>query len=141
MSGETQIAVLLAELQPLLQPASYVFCSLPAASYGDHAELQPVASFVEPEGLTLVVKQSQADRLGWPYEACFRCVTLKVHSSLQAVGLTAAVSTSLAEHHISANMLAGYYHDHLFVPAEQAELAVQVLQELSQKYKNTAQQP
>ena len=62
MSGETQIAVLLAGLQPRLQPANYVFCTLPTAAYGDYAELQPVASFVEPEGLTLVVEIAQADR-------------------------------------------------------------------------------
>lgn len=57
----------------------------------------------------------------------FRGITLTIHSSLDAVGITAAVSTKLAEQGISANVIAAYYHDHIFVQAEKAELAIEAL--------------
>lgn len=65
------------------------------------------------------------------FEGSFRQITLTVHSSLEAVGLTAAVSTKLAAKGISANVIAAYYHDHIFVQTAKAELALSVLQEFS----------
>ena len=59
----------------------------------------------------------------------FRLITLTVHSSLEAVGLTAVVTNKLAEHKISANVVAAYYHDHIFVPCEKAKKAMEVLRE------------
>jgi hypothetical protein len=47
------------------------------------------------------------------------------------VGLTAVVAGKLAVYDISVNMIAGYYHDHLFVPAAQAEQALELLNNLS----------
>ena len=55
--------------------------------------------------------------------------SLMIHSSLDAVGLTAAVASRLADHGISANVVAGYYHDHIFVPVEAAEQALGALKE------------
>ena len=60
-----------------------------------------------------------------------RQITLKVHSSLEAIGLTAAMSRALMEAGISANVVAAYYHDHIFVPAADAERAVEALRQLS----------
>jgi hypothetical protein len=131
MSGETDLATMLRNMSPQLQAGEYVFCTFAGANYGDLASLQPVASFVEPEGLTLVVPRSKADEHGHDYPAVFRCITLMVHSSLEGVGLTAAVSTALASANVSANMIAGYFHDHLFVPVADANLAVQTLQALA----------
>ncbi len=90
-----------------------------------------MASFREAEGLTLLVTKEDADKAGFNYESVFRGITLTVHSSLEAVGLTAAVSGKLAEEGISANMIAAYYHDHIFVPAEEADAALSALEELS----------
>lgn len=121
---------LLAHMAPTLQDGQYVFVTVKNGRYGDHTHLAPIASFSEPEGLTLVIPQTAADRAGLPYHATFSCITLLVHSSLEAVGLTAAVATKLTEHNISANVIAAYYHDHIFVPSESAAVALAALREL-----------
>lgn len=131
MSGEVRLRALLRSLSPLLASGSFVFVSLPGARYGDHAELTPVASVAEVEGLTLVVPKERADECNLAYEGVFRRISLGVHSSLQASGLTAAMSTALAGHGLSANIVAGALHDHLFVPDEQATAALDVLRQLA----------
>ncbi|MFA0698523.1 ACT domain-containing protein, partial [Vibrio sp. 10N.222.49.C9] len=98
----------------------------------DYVELDPVGTFIEPEGLTLVLERSVAEQHQLSFDGAFRMITLTVHSSLEAVGLTAAVSTKLAEKGISANVIAAYYHDHIFVQAAKAELALQALNEFSE---------
>ncbi len=131
MTGETDLATLLASMQPRLLDDEYVFCTIAGAEYGDHAELTPLASYRESEGLTLVLTKAAADSAGLAYEGAFRGITLMVHSSLEAVGLTAAVAGKLAERGISANVIAAYYHDHIFVQADKAGAAVEALQELA----------
>ena len=131
MLGETSLNKLLKSISPMLLDDDYVFCSIDNASYGEFKNLEPLASFREVEGLTLIVPKVNADEHGLNYESIFRCITLTVHSSLDAVGLTAAISTKLAEHGISANVVAAYYHDHIFVPADRAEQAMVALNELS----------
>jgi hypothetical protein len=81
----------------------------------------------EDEGLTLVLSQSEADREGLAYEAPQAWITLRVHSSLAAVGMTAAVSTALTEAGISCNVVAAFHHDHIFVPLQRGEEAWRVL--------------
>ena len=97
---------------------------------GDYAEAHPIASFQEKEGLTLVLTKAQAEALDWAYDGLFNCISLQVHSSLTSVGLTAAVAAKLAASEISVNMIAGYYHDHLFVPQDQAGEALDLLESL-----------
>lgn len=133
MSGEANLQRLLETLAPARLPGEFVFVTLPAATYGEHSELEPIASFVEAEGLTLVVPSALADARGHDVGAPFACITLKVHSSLEAVGLTAVVSRTLADRGISANVIAGYFHDHVFVPAGRADEAVELLRDLSLK--------
>lgn len=130
MPGEMNLEKLLDTMSPVLLAGEYVFCSFPQAQYGDWAELEPIACVVEGEGLTLVIPRSLADASHLSYEAIFRAITLTVHSSLDAVGLTAAFSAKLAEHNISANVIAGYFHDHIFVQADVAEQAHKALNEL-----------
>lgn len=127
MAGETDLNKLLANLRPELLPGEFVFCSLETGRYGDLADLQPLASFAEAEGLSLVIRREQAAPAGLSYQGVFRCISLRVHSSLEAVGLTAAISSVLAEQGISANVIAACYHDHVLVPADRAEEALQVL--------------
>ncbi|MFK8015457.1 MAG: ACT domain-containing protein [Gammaproteobacteria bacterium] len=124
------LASMLASLTPVLVPGEFVFCSFAGAAYGEHHYLEPIASFAESEGLTLVVPRSNADAANLTYESVFCCLTLSVHSSLDAVGLTAAFASKLTEHGISANVLAGYYHDHIFVQRGQVSRAVAALGEL-----------
>lgn len=122
---------LLNNMSPDLQDGEYVFCTLKNSNYGDYTECKPIASFVEAEGLTLVLAKDVAEISGLQYEGVFRCITLNVHSSLQAVGFIAAVSAALSEDEISANVFAGYFHDHVFVQAEFADRALAILLELS----------
>ena len=129
MSGETNLEKLLNALSPHLLNGEYVFCTLPDSVYGDFADATPVASFSEPEGLTLVLLKEAAERHNLPYQSVFRCITLRVHSSLEAVGLTAAVSGKLSEDGIGANIIAAYFHDHVFVPSHAAKKALKLLAE------------
>ena len=130
MSAIRDLTQLLKSMSPILQDGLFVFCTFPESSYGDHARLEPVVAAVEAEGLTLVIPQSKANRFDIAYDGVYKMISLEVHSSLDAVGLTAAFSTKLSEHGISANVIAGYYHDHIFVQAPKAELAMKVLGEL-----------
>jgi len=131
MTGERNLDKLLQAMSPALIAGEFVFCSFGEARYGDHTDLEPIAAFAESEGLTLVIPKSKADAHGILYESVFRCITLKVHSSLDAVGLTAAFSAKLTDHGISANVIAGYYHDHIFVQGEFAEKAIAAIEELT----------
>jgi hypothetical protein len=131
MSGETNLDKLLSSMSPMLLDDEYVFCSVKKGQYGDYSELSPLATYHEPEGLTLVITKENADNAAFHYESVFKCITLRVHSSLEAVGLTAAVSTKLAEKGISANVVAAYYHDHIFVQSAKAKLAVKALDEFN----------
>jgi hypothetical protein len=127
MRGEEDLQTLLATLSPSCQPGEFVFVTFADAVYGDHAILKPIAAVQESEGLTLVVPRQNADANGLVYESAFRCITLTVHSGLNAVGLTAAIAARLAVSSIPANVVAGFFHDHVFVPADAASDALAVL--------------
>ena len=127
MSGIEKLDKLLRNMSPQLHDEEFVFCSFEFACYGDFADLNPIASFAEDEGLTLILLKDYADSQCISYDVIFRLITLTVHSSLEAVGLIAVVANKLAEHEISANVVAAYYHDHIFVPCEKAEKAMEVL--------------
>ena len=133
MVGETNLQKLLASMSPQLTNGEYVFCTFHSAAYGDYSELEPIAAITEPEGLTLIIPRSIADRKSIDYESVFKRITLNVHSSLDAVGLTAAFSSKLAEQGISANVVAGYYHDHILVQTELAERAIKALNEMTRQ--------
>ncbi|VXC61068.1 ACT domain-containing protein [Pseudomonas sp. 8O] len=129
MSGETNLARLLQSMTPQLNPGQYVFCCVPAEH--DCSALQPLASMREPEGLSLVLTREIADAHGLHYDYVAAWITLEVHSSLAAVGLTASFSAALAQAGISCNVVAGFHHDHIFVPSERAERALSTLRALS----------
>lgn len=133
MTGETDLDIMLSTMSPKVMDGEYVFCTFSDARYGDHQELEPIASISEQEGLTLIVSKRKADQAGLSYESVFKKITLTIHSSLDAVGLTAAFSAKLTEHGISANVVAGYYHDHIFVHCNDAEKALQALGEFKNK--------
>jgi hypothetical protein len=130
MSGETNLKTLLSNLSPILLQETFVFCTFPEGSYGDFAQTCPKAFVMEKEGVTLVVEKAVADSQGFNYSGEFSCISLEVHSSLEAIGLTAVISGMLAAHEISVNMMAGYHHDHLFVPVANASAAMALLHNL-----------
>lgn len=134
IAGERDLAKLLQSLAPRLGSNDYTFCTVPARRVQDLEQLvtvQPVLMFREYEGVTLVVRTSEAQRLGLGGSSGWRRITLLAHSHLEATGLTAVVSGALAESGIPANMVAGFFHDHVFVPTDRAEEAVGVLQSLA----------
>jgi hypothetical protein len=127
LAGEKNLERLLSSMSPELIEGDFVFCTVKNSKYGDYAETRPIASFAEAEGLTLVLLKDAAESSGLPYEGIFKCITLGIHSSLEAVGLTAAVAGELATHGIAANVIAAYFHDHIFVQSELAERAIGIL--------------
>ncbi len=129
MAGEKNLRRLIQQMEPNLEPGSFVFCTVPEGF--DFQNKEPIASFMEKEGKTVVLAQPMADQLGLTYEMTMAWITLNVHSSLEAVGLTAAVANALAKKNISCNVMAGYYHDHIFIPQSAADTALQTLLALS----------
>ena len=130
MTGILELDELLRSMSPELQNGEFVFCTV-KGNLADYVHLNPIASFNELEGLTLILQADVADKEGFDFEGRFKQITLMVHSSLDAVGLTAAVSNKLTAHNISANVVAAYFHDHIFVQSEKAQNALSALQELS----------
>lgn len=124
------LAALLATLQPRLNPGEWAFVSAPA----DAAATQAVAAVREPEGLTLVMPDAAAHATGWPVRWRATWITLDVASPLDGPGLTAAVTTVLAEAGIACNVFAGVHHDHLFVPVGQGPAALALLRTLQQHH-------
>lgn len=119
---------LLASLRPQVRGGEFVFVTL---SPETAQNLEFEASVVEPEGVSVVLRREIADAAGLPYDFVAGWITLGVHSALDAVGLTAAVAGRLAWAGISCNVIAGFHHDHLLVPAAATADALRVLQELT----------
>jgi len=132
MAGETDLNTLIAQMRPMLDPVPYIFCTFATKPMNELAEYEPIGLFCETEGLTAILPVERARELGLADAEWFRRITLTVHSSLEAVGLTAAIAVALAEEGISANVVAAYFHDHVFVPEEDAEDALAVLRRLSE---------
>jgi len=132
--GETDLTRLLAKLEPALQPGVFVFATLPSGAEVP-AGLAPVMRFAEPEGTTLILPRGAAEAAG--LDAAFPCrmITLCVHSALDAVGMIAAIATALAAAGIGANPVAGFFHDHLFVPEDRAEDAMATLAALANAHR------
>ena len=131
MAGETDISALLKSLKPNLNDGSYVFVCLQAVNQKTRDHI--LFEFKEAEGITIVLRKEKADEFNLDYEFVSSWITLNVHSALEAVGLTAAVSTALTKHNISCNVVAAYYHDHIFVPIKDTVNAMEVLSEFSGK--------
>ena len=128
MRPVSDLAAMLAQLSPTRRPGTYVFVTVPGPP---DPSLHPVMTFTEDEGRTLVLERGEADRAHLAYDLVTAWITLTVHSALDGVGLTAAVSGALAGAGISCNVVAAAFHDHLFVPARSADDALRVLRELS----------
>lgn len=129
MAGETSLNTLLRSMSPELNAGEYVFCTLTDASLINGIEV--LGSFREREGLTVIIERQQAQALGLSFDYVAAWITLNVHSALEAVGLTAAFATALGRSGISCNVIAGFYHDHLFVGKDDAHRAMSVLRDLA----------
>ena len=130
MTGETDLKTLLGSMRPELQPDLFVFATVPP-SQRLPAGAEPLMVFGEREGRTLILTENAARAAG--LAGAFRCrmITLNVHSSLEAVGFLAAITARLAAAGMGVNPVSGFYHDHLFVPAERAAEAMAILSEMT----------
>ena len=133
MSGIKDITQLLASMEPTLNPQAFVFCTSQSLTLAQAAALNPLGLFIEAEGITLILTREGAQAAGLDTSSDFRQITLTVHSSLEAVGLTAAIATELAQAGISANVVAAYYHDHIFIPAADAQRTLTALTQLQKR--------
>jgi hypothetical protein len=129
MAGETNLSIIIKNMQPWLNEGEYVFCT--GANNTAIGAQHIICLFKEKEGTCYVLPRHIADELHLPYSYVAAWITLNVHSSLEAVGLTAAFAGALANAAISCNVIAAFYHDHIFVKKEDAEKAMAVLQKMA----------
>jgi hypothetical protein len=130
MTGGTDLKTLLGSMSPELLPGVFVFATLPPGATSP-ADLNPVMIFREREGDTLILPEDEASAAGLTFTFPSRMITLNVHSSLDAVGFLAVITTRLAAAGMGVNPVSAYFHDHLFVPAGRAEEAMAVLHALA----------
>lgn len=129
MAGEMDLQKLLCSLTTDLVDGVFVFVTVAEADVPQG--LTPRMMFREAEGVTLIMLEEQAQAHGLPYEFPSRMITLNIHSALEAVGFIAHIATELAKHQMGVNPVAGFYHDHIFVPKDRAQDALDVLAQIA----------
>jgi hypothetical protein len=137
MEGERDLSRLLAGLNPVLDPETYVFATRDDDTAQDG--LPALMLFREAEGLTLITTAEAAKAHGLNYSFPCRRITLQIHSALEAVGLIAHVADSLAKAGIATNPVSAYFHDHIFVPQSHATRAMDILRAIPDRYKSASQ--
>jgi hypothetical protein len=133
VTAKSDLEELLGNMEAELHPDEFVYCTVPRKQR-DQLQVDAICSFREAEGETLIIRRMEAERNHLTFTFPCKAITLRVHSSLEAVGFLAIIATELASHGISANCVSAYYHDHLFVPADQGERAFLVLRELQHRF-------
>jgi uncharacterized protein len=131
MSGESNLSTLLQNMTPILHEEEYGFGFLPNGS-SIYEELQWFALMREDEAITVVATVAEMQNFKIDHIPGWARISLEIHSDLAAVGLTAAVSTALTKANISANVVAGYYHDHFFVQWERRHDAMAALRKIGE---------
>lgn len=134
MTGSTNLSHLLASMSPDLRDETFVFITIAAGA--PIPNVGAVMQFNEAEGVTLIAPKDAAEAAGLAFEFPCRMITLNIHSSLEAVGFLAVITTHLAKLSVGVNPVSGFYHDHLFIPAERVDDVMQALAELSQSYRD-----
>ncbi|MCH8094956.1 MAG: ACT domain-containing protein [Chloroflexi bacterium] len=130
MTAELELEKLLTAMSPELREGEYVFSSVTQEDFDD-MQIEPVGWFREVEGISLILDRAAAQRLGLKQSSAYRMISLNVNSSLEAVGFLAAVTEKLAAAGVSVNAVSAFHHDHLFIPAEKADLAMSLLNDLA----------
>ena len=123
---------ILKNINPVLSDKEYIFALLKNKNREEVTLLDPFSITYEQEGISVIIEKQTAEINEINFETVYNKITLQVFSSLDAVGLTATVSSALAEKNIPANVVAAYNHDYIFVPSSKASQAMQVLNSLSE---------
>jgi len=132
-TGITDLKVLITNMEPVLNDGVYIFATV--LNIASIPRELTICEIKEKEGVTVVVSKENAEKLGLATDFLMSWITLNIHSSLEAVGLTAAFSTALGKNNISCNVIAGYYHDHIFVAEKDKDKALSVLWDMTKKNK------
>ena len=132
-TGETNLASMLESISVKVRPDTYVVVSLPLGAEIPVVGRQVGAVILEDEGPTVVTTLSHAAHKGWDHNFVASWLTIEVHSSLEAVGLTAAFSRQLGRAGIPCNVIAGFFHDHILVPVDKTDAAVEVIEALARQ--------
>ncbi|WP_139958843.1 ACT domain-containing protein [Flavicella sediminum] len=130
MSGEKNLETLLKSMKPKHNAGEFVFCKTENLEQLNLSQI--IMTFKEEESMTLITEKKVADKLNLDYSFVTSWITLTVHSSLEAVGLTAAFSKALSENGISCNVVAAYYHDHIFVAKKDTQKTMEILNKFSE---------
>ncbi|WP_454046146.1 ACT domain-containing protein [Chryseobacterium sp. Marseille-Q8038] len=126
MSGEKDLSVLIQNMEPVLNAGEFVFCTV--ETLNGIPDMEKILFFFrEHEAITIVLERTIADEWKMPYSYISSWITLNIHSSLEAIGLTAAFANALKKENISCNVVAAYFHDHIFIAKEDAEKAMEAL--------------
>lgn len=129
MTGVKNLRTLIRNMSPELNKGEYIFLSTQNPENFSRNDI--LFEFKEKEGSSLIISKDKADILKIPYTHTSAWITLSIHSSLEAIGLTASFATALSKNNISCNVIAGYYHDHIFVNSKDANKAIETLRNLS----------
>lgn len=130
MVGISDLKTLLKSIDPRLVDDEFVFCKISETRFSQ-LDITPLLMFKEEEGVTLIVTKEIADLNSLAYTGIWSWIILSVHSNLTAIGFLAAITNKLANSGVSVNVVSAYFHDHLFVPREQAHKVMSLLEELS----------
>jgi len=129
--GITNLAQLIANMEPVLNEGEYIFATV--SDITSIPRSMTICEMREKEGMTVVLSKKDGESLGISSDFVAAWITLNIHSALEAVGLTAAFATALGDNDISCNVIAGYYHDHIFVALKDKEKAMKVLWDMTKK--------
>ena len=130
MPGQTDLKKILESIDPYLVDESFIFMTTDQSLSSISNALNPIASFMENEGLSLIITQAIADKNAITYDSVFSCISLGVHSSLESYGLISTISKELTQNNISTNVFSGYYHDHIFVQSSKAHQALEIISKI-----------
>ena len=130
MPGQTDLKKILESIDPYLVDESFIFMTTDQSLSSISNTLNPIASFKEKEGLSIVITQATADKNAITYDSVFSCISLGVHSSLESYGLISTISRELTQNNISTNVFSGYYHDHIFVQSSKAHQALEIISKI-----------
>jgi hypothetical protein len=131
MPGEMNLALLCEKMAPTLHQGTFVYCCLPRERFP--LPIEPLCSFKEAEGVTVILEKEAANALNLKYQYECAMITLTVHSALDAVGFVAIISNELANRNIPCNVVSAFHHDHLFVPYSQRDQAMDALRAVASR--------